>query len=92
MQKEDVFEMDLIIPQTTKELYQMMINTDITHWHPDSNEIYDEICRIGKRGNVLVIKKNLLGETVLYMGEKEKCPYNPKIKKFLSKIYYLEAK
>lgn len=66
--------------------------SSITHWHPSPFEIYNEICKIGKCGNVMVIRTFLGGAGVLYMGNKEDCPYQ-KGKGFLfGKLYYLEAK
>jgi hypothetical protein len=38
----------------------------ITHWHPSPYEIYNDVCKIGLKGNILVIK----GRSVLYMGDK----------------------
>lgn len=67
-------------------------NGSITHWHPTSIEIYDEVCKIGKRGNVLVIGSFGGGAGVLYMGNKEDCPYSPDQKYRFRKLYYLEAK
>ena len=63
----------------------------ITHWHPDEYEIYDEICKIGVRGNVLVIKSFLGMSYIAYMGPKEKCIIKGK-RKGLYKIYYFESK
>ncbi len=128
--------LDIIIPQTTRELYNMMIqNPDlcgsyemtadedgygsifwtlgetclelcvghgqgyinviaeksITHWHPDPDEIYDEVKKIGKRGNVTVVCSYRGAGTLLYSGEKEACPYLPIKKRLLKKYYYFEA-
>ncbi len=63
----------------------------ITHWHPSEAEIYDEICNVGEKGNVLVIRSFFGIESVLYMGPMEKC----KIRKkgvHLGKLYFLESK
>ena len=68
------------------------IEGNITHWHPTTVEIYDEVCKIGKRGNVLVIRSFWGGETVLYLGNGEDCPYRPDQKHRFCKLYYLEAK
>lgn len=67
------------------------ITDQITHWHPDENDIYREVCNIGLKGNVLVIRKTFLGDSVLYMGKEENCPYSPKNKWSWGKIYYLKA-
>lgn len=68
------------------------IESGITHWHPTIFEIYDEVCKIGKRGNVLVIRTLLSGASVLYMGDQENCPYKKNTKKLFGKLYILEAK
>lgn len=65
------------------------IKSGITHWHPNIYEIYHEVCQIGKKGNVLVLGSSVLGTGVLYLGEKENCPYNTPTKRIL---YILEAK
>ena len=64
---------------------------NITHWHPDEYEIYDDICKIGEKGNVLVIKTLLGGAQISYMGPKEKCTIKRK-KIGLFKIHYFESK
>lgn len=64
---------------------------EIAHWHPDEYEIYDEICKIGEKGNVLVIKTLLGGAYISYMGPKDKCTIKRK-KISLYKIYYFESK
>lgn len=63
----------------------------ITHWHPDPNEIFDQICNIGLRGNILVIRKNFLWSSVLYMGTEEGCPYSKTKKWSWGKLFYLQA-
>ncbi len=62
------------------------------HWHPTAVEMYNQVCMVGKRGNVLVIAFVLGFTGVLYMGRKEKCPYDPHKKHRFRKFYYLEAK
>lgn len=68
------------------------VETGLTHWHPTSFEIYNEICKIGKRGNVLVIRTFMGGASVLYMGNKQDCPYKHGKRNTFGKLYYLEAK
>lgn len=130
----------MIIPQSTKELYEMMLATpelcgafefaqndtihwdlydniridlsvdpqdcylgvnkkafgklerSITHWHPDTGDIYNEVCAIGKRGNVLVIRSFLNSASVLYMGNENDCPYSRNSKRIFGKMYYLRAR
>ena len=68
------------------------IESGITHWHPTEYEIYDEVCKIGKRGNVLVLRTRAGSGAVLYSGSRDECPYKPDQKVFLGKYYYIEAK
>ena len=68
------------------------IESGITHWHPTEYEIYDEVCKIGKRGNVLVLRARAGSGAVLYSGRKEDCPYKPDQKDLFGKYYYIEAK
>ncbi|MBO7254656.1 MAG: hypothetical protein J6V36_05065 [Clostridia bacterium] len=65
---------------------------NITHWHPALYEVYEDVCRLGKQGNVLVCRSFFLGSGILYMGKKEYCPYSPDKKCILGRYYYLEAK
>ena len=68
------------------------IENSITHWHPSISEIYDEVCSIGKRGNVTVLHSTVMGNSLMYSGNKADCPYLPDKKSLLGKYYYLEAK
>lgn len=67
------------------------LKLEITHWHPDNYDIYDDICKIGEKGNILVVKTFLGSSYIAYMGPKEKC--NIKVNKIgLFKIYHFESK
>ena len=68
------------------------IESGITHWHPTVYEIYGEVCKIGKRGNVLVLRQGAMSGAVLYSGSRDECPYKPDQKVFLGKYDYIEAK
>ena len=130
---------ELLIPQNTKDLYDMMCNTpqlcgkfeligktifwnlfkdieieisieppstyfginkklfhkisaSITHWHPTCEDVYNDVLNIGSEGNVLVIRKNLLFDGVIYAGKKADCPYSPKTKWRFGRIFFLAAK
>ena len=63
----------------------------LTHWHPDFEEVYDDVCRIARKGSVLVVK--MLGGTthVAYSGEKEGCPAEALVGKKHSKIHVFEV-
>lgn len=61
----------------------------IMHWHPDDNEISNEICNIGTKGNVTVIHDGWFVKSVLYIGSKKDCPY--KRKWLFGKYHYICA-
>lgn len=60
---------------------------EITHWHCDIYSVYDEICTLGKPGNVLVIRSSLLGEST-YQGSREECPYKENRNTLFGRVYY----
>ncbi len=62
----------------------------LTHWHPDEEDIYIDICRLGTKGNVTVIHKSILGESVLYSGPATDCKY--KSQWLFGRYIYLYAK
>lgn len=67
------------------------ITNSITDWHPDEEEVFEQVCKIGFKGNVWVIRKNLLYTSTIYMGKEENCPYSPKKRWSRGRIYYLQA-
>ena len=46
----------------------------IMHWHPDEGDMIDTLYTLGKKGNLLVLKKSLLGTSTFYAGPSENCP------------------
>lgn len=68
------------------------VGGEITHLHPSVFEIYDEICKIGRRGNVTVLRTSPVGSALLYAGREDVCPYPREKKLLLGKYYYLEAR
>lgn len=68
------------------------ITDSIIHWHPNEEDVFQEVCAIGLKGHVLVIRKNLLCSSVVYMGKEGNSPYSIKKKLSWGKIYYLKAK
>lgn len=62
------------------------------HWHPDVEEMYEELYNIGKKGNVLVLRKSLFGTQIYYLGEPEKYRFNKNKKWHWGKLIYLEQK
>lgn len=94
---------DLILWTFDQVYYEISISEDdsyfgvnkskgryIMHWHPSEFEVYDEVCKIGEKGNVLVIRSFLGGASILYMGPKEKCPIR-KNKFHFGKVYFFES-
>ena len=63
--------------------------TSLTHWHPDDKDMYSDICNIGTKGNVTVIHRTPLLESVLYSGPCSGCKY--KRKWLFGKYYYIYA-
>ena len=66
------------------------IENPLTHWHPDDDDLYDDICRLGTRGNITVIHKTILYDGVIYSGPETECRI--KRKWLFGKYYYLRAK
>ena len=66
-------------------------NCSVTHWHPEPEEILEELLSIGKTGNLLVIRRSLLGEAVAHMGPEEECPRRAKRKGLFSRPLILKA-
>jgi hypothetical protein len=64
----------------------------ITHWHPTEYAVYYEVCKMGKRGNVLVLRTQGGSDWLVYLGDKDGCPYQHDSKKKFTKTYYLEAR
>ncbi len=62
------------------------------HWHPDEEDIFNELYALGKKGNILVLKSFLIGTGVFYLGEPDKYRFNKQIKWHWGKLTYLEQK
>lgn len=62
-----------------------------THWHPDEDDMLDELYSLGKKGNILVLKSFLtgMGTGVFYLGEPDKYRFSPKKKWHWGKLTYL---
>ena len=54
------------------------IRYPITHWHPEDEDLYRDICRLGTKGNVTVIHKSILSDGVVYSGPRDQCRYRRK--------------
>ena len=49
-------------------------NSGSVHWLADKNSMLQELYSLGKKGNMSVIKKTLLGSSVFYMGNPSQYP------------------
>ena len=64
----------------------------LTLWHPDEENMLEELYSLGKKGNILVLKKFLYGMGVFNIGEPEKYQFIPKKKWHKVKLINLEQK
>ena len=69
------------------------------HWHPDEDDMIDELYTLGKKGNMLVLKKSLWGTSVFYSGSSANFPLSDKVPIHFGKkkwdggqLVYLEQK
>ena len=65
------------------------------HWHPDPDDMYDELCKIGTRGHIIVVQFNhigsLWGSRVIYVGPESNCPKRAKRKRLFREPLILKA-
>ena len=54
------------------------IRGSLVHWHPDETDMFDELYALGKKGNILVLKKTLFGTSVFYTGPADERPQSIK--------------
>ena len=64
---------------------------NLTHWHPEPYEIYNDVCKITKRGRVMVVKTMFGGASVKLFDDKSESKYKCDKNYILFKIYYFEA-
>lgn len=71
----------------------------LMHWHPDEDNMLDELHALGKKGNMLVLKKTLLGTSTFYIGPVAHAPLSDGSKLHFGKkkwdggqLIYLEQK
>lgn len=83
-----ITEFDIIIDIVHKNAFY----GSLTHYHPDDEEIYDDLRTMGEKGNILVIRKSLAGAEVYYIGKPEKYRFSPTKKRHFGKLIYLEQK
>ncbi len=62
------------------------------HWHPNPEEMYGELCELGKKGHILVLRKSLLGTETYYCGDPKAYPFLKKKKWHWGRLIYLVQK
>ena len=51
-----------------------LFSGSVMHWHPNEEDMVDELYNLGKAGNMLVLKKSLLGTSIFYTGPAQNFP------------------
>ena len=76
-----------------------MFAASFMHWHPDEDDMISELYTLGKKGNMLVLKKSLFGTNIFYSGPSESFPLPDKRELHFGKkkwdggqLVYLEQK
>ena len=64
----------------------------LTHWHPDEDDILNELYSLGKKGNIIVIQNSLLFKGVFYKGTPNEYRFDKNKKWHWGKLTYLEQK
>ena len=64
----------------------------LTHWHPDEDDMFDELYSLGQKGNILVIQNSLLFKGVFYKGTPHEYRFDKNKKWHWGKLTYLEQK
>ena len=60
----------------------------LIHWHPDEEAMLDELYSLGKKGNILVLRKQLFSECVFYIGEPDKYCFSMSKKRHWGRLIY----
>ena len=64
----------------------------LTHWHPDEEDMLDELYFLGKKGNILVLQNSLLLKCVFYKGSPDEYRFDRNKKWHWGKLTYLGQK
>ena len=68
------------------------IKRTLLHWHPEPEAIYGELCSLGRKGHILVLRKSLFGTDIFYHGHPKGYDLPKTQKCHLGKLIYLEQK
>lgn len=88
----DGFSVEIALTENDTFLSIASPREELIHWHPFAEDIYEEVCRMGTKGNVTLIRKNFFSVSLLYMGKAKACPYPPNKTRAFGKLYRLTAK
>lgn len=65
-------------------------NDQLLHWHPMKDEVYENLCAIGNKNNLLVIRNGWLFSDIFYLGKKDEYQYRPDKKWHWGRLHYLK--
>lgn len=65
-------------------------SSQLLHWHPMKDEIYKDLCALGNKNNVLVIRSGWLFSDIFYLGKESEYKYTPNKKRHRGRLYYLK--
>lgn len=55
-----------------------LLQGTLIHWYPEEGKLMGQLCALGKRGNLLVLKKSLFETGIFFLGPPEKFPVSEK--------------
>ncbi len=65
-------------------------SSQLLHWHPMKDEIYEYLCAIGNKNNILVIRNGWLFSDIFYLGKESEYKYHPDKKWHWGRLHYLK--
>ena len=80
---------------TCIEIISTFLDFPATHWHPDEDDMFNELYAFGKKGNILVLKNfslaiGIVSLGVFYVGDPDKYRFGKNKKWHWGKLIYLE--
>lgn len=60
------------------------------HWHIEDEDVYSELCEVGRPGNVLILRKTLFCTSTVYCGPRANAPFPPNKKWRWGRLYYFD--
>ena len=65
----------------------------LTHWHPDEEDILNDLYSLGKQGNILAFNNSYFFRAgIFYIGEPNKYRFDKNKKLYWGTLFYLEQK